>query len=90
MLATGGERVSGVATHAYRDHFMPWACTASCELSGGGMVRGASYKATASASSLAGERGNGNGLRRRAYATGASPRELQPSGVQKPFSVHHA
>jgi hypothetical protein len=42
--------VWGVATHEYRNHFTPWACPAPCDLSdlsGGGMVRGASHEATA-------------------------------------------
>jgi hypothetical protein len=51
ILATGGELVSGVATHEYRNHFTLWACPAPCDfsvVSGDGIVRGASHEATAS------------------------------------------
>jgi hypothetical protein len=53
MLAIGGELVWGVAPHEYRNHLTRWACPAPCDLSGGGMVWGASHEDTAYRSLLA-------------------------------------
>ena len=87
IQATGGELVWGVATHEYRNHFMPWACPAPCDLSDGGMVRGASHEATASAPFSPRREETVMEQEGRAQATGTPPRGLKPFTVSTAFSL---